>query len=65
MILPVGYWLGIVQSGSAAVGTAGFWKALIGGIALGSVLIIGRLYFTLRRPLPATQREQLAERAGA
>ncbi len=51
-ILPLGYWLGIVQSETPAAGTALFWKALIGGIAFSSVLIIGRLYRTLRRPLP-------------
>ncbi len=61
LILPTGYWLGIVQSDTAAAGTAAFWKALIGGIAIGSVLIIGRLYLTLRRPLPTGQPRELAD----
>lgn len=62
-ILPLGYWLGIVQSDTPAAGTAAFWKTMIGGIAIGSVMIIWRLHLTLNRPLPANA-EGLAERAG-
>jgi MATE family multidrug resistance protein len=50
--LPVGYWLGIVQADNPAEGTAGFWKAMILGITISAVLVIARLYQTLRRPLP-------------
>jgi MATE family multidrug resistance protein len=49
--LPLGYWLGIVTADDALSGTAGFWKSMILGIALSSVLVVGRLYRTLQRPL--------------
>jgi MATE family multidrug resistance protein len=65
LILPAGYWLGIVQSDTPAAGTAAFWKVLIGGIALSSVLIVGRLYLTLRRPLTTETDDAPAERVNA
>ena len=50
--LPVGYWLGIVSSQTALEGAMGFWKGMILGIAASTVLVLCRLYFVLRRPLP-------------
>ena len=52
--LPLGDWLGIVTADDALSGTAGFWKSMILGIALSSVLVIARLYRTLQRPLQLT-----------
>lgn len=50
--LPLGYWLGITQADTLLEGTAGFWRAMIIGLSIASVLIIWRLYYTLRQPLP-------------
>jgi MATE family multidrug resistance protein len=50
--LPLGYWLGIVSADNALDGTVGFWKSMIAGIAVSGVLIIWRLYYTLKKPLP-------------
>mgnify|MGYP003625808906 CR=1 FL=1 len=49
--LPLGYWLGIVTAEDATQGTIGFWKGMIAGIALTAVLLIWRLYYTIRKPL--------------
>jgi MATE family multidrug resistance protein len=57
--LPLGYWLGIQQADNPLDGTAGFWRAMIIGIGIGSLLVIWRSYLTLRKPLP-----QPAEPAG-
>jgi MATE family multidrug resistance protein len=51
-ILPLGYWMGLMRAETMAEGTAAFWKALILGLLICSVLIVARLYQTLRRPLP-------------
>jgi MATE family multidrug resistance protein len=51
--LPLGYWLGIVLTDDPQVGTIGFWKAIILGVALSSAVLIHRLWTTLKRPLPA------------
>lgn len=50
--LPVGYWLGITAATTAVEGTVGFWTGMILGIAASTVLVLLRLYFILRRPLP-------------
>jgi Na+-driven multidrug efflux pump len=50
--LPLGYWLGIVSADNALDGTVGFWKSMIAGIAVSGVLVIWRLYYTLKKPLP-------------
>ena len=50
--LPVGYWLGITVATTALEGTVGFWTGMILGIAASTVLVLIRLYFILRRPLP-------------
>jgi MATE family multidrug resistance protein len=50
--LPLGYWLGIASSDSALEGTVGFWKGMIVGIAISTVLVLSRLTLILRRPLP-------------
>ncbi len=50
--LPVGYWLGIVAAETAAAGTMGFWQAMIGGIALGTMILVVRLRWRLKQALP-------------
>jgi MATE family multidrug resistance protein len=50
--LPLGYWLGIVSADSPLDGTMGFWKSMVAGISVSSVLVIWRLYTTLQKPLP-------------
>ena len=51
--LPLGYWLGIVAADNPLDGTVGFWKSMIAGIAVSSVLVMWRLYYTLQKPLPS------------
>jgi len=51
--LPLGYWLGIQSADNALEGTVAFWRSLIVGITVSSLLVFLRLYRTLRRPLPA------------
>jgi MATE family multidrug resistance protein len=53
--LPLGYWQGIVVADNALDGTVAFWKSLIAGITVSSVLVIARLYMTLRKPLPQAE----------
>jgi MATE family multidrug resistance protein len=57
-MLPLGYWLGLVQAGNAAQGTAGFWRAMIAGIALSGLLISWRVLRLLSRPLPGAAAGQ-------
>ena len=52
LTMPLGYWLGIVVADNPLDGTAGFWRSLIIGIALSTVLTGWRLQRTLRKPLP-------------
>ena len=49
--LPVGYWIGIVGSTSALEGTLGFWKGMVLGIGVSTLLVMWRLNIILRRPL--------------
>ena len=49
--LPVGYWIGIVGSTAALEGTLGFWKGLVLGIGVSTLLVMWRLNIILRRPL--------------
>lgn len=49
--LPLGYWRGIMSADNARDGTIAFWESLIVGIAVTSLLVILRLYRTLRKPL--------------
>ena len=51
--LPLGYWLGMVAADNPLDGTVGFWKSMIAGIAVSAVLVMWRLYYTLKKPLPA------------
>jgi len=51
--LPLGYWLGIINADSATDGTIGFWKAMIAGISVATVLVLWRQRKLLQRPLPA------------
>jgi MATE family multidrug resistance protein len=51
--LPLGYWSGILQADNALDGTIGFWRSMIAGIAVSSILVFLRLWRTLRKPLPA------------
>lgn len=53
--LPLGYWQGIVVADNALDGTVAFWQSLIAGITVSSVLVIARLYHTLRKPLPKAE----------
>ena len=57
--LPVGYWLGIVIADDPQTGTMGFWKAMIGGIALTTIILVFRLRARLRMPLPESSGVQL------
>jgi MATE family multidrug resistance protein len=51
--LPLGYWLGIVVAQQQPLlGTVGFWKGMIAGIALSGLVLGWRLLNTLRQPLP-------------
>ena len=54
--LPLGYWSGILRADNALDGTVGFWRSMIAGIAVSSILVFLRLWLTLRRPLPEAQR---------
>jgi MATE family multidrug resistance protein len=64
-ILPLGYWLGMVRADTVTEGAAGFWKAMIIGILVSAVLIIGRLRHTLQQPLPPGAQGPGVEPAGA
>jgi MATE family multidrug resistance protein len=61
--LPVGYWLGIVVATDAQTGTMGFWQAMIGGIALSTIILVFRLRTRLttlqRLPLQPPLKEEL------
>jgi MATE family multidrug resistance protein len=50
--LPMGYWLGLTDAGSAYHGTVGFWIGMIAGIGIAAFLANWRLATWLRRPLP-------------
>jgi MATE family multidrug resistance protein len=54
--LPLGYWLGIVATDDPLQGTLGFWKSMITGIVLSTVILLARLLRRLAQPLPDTQR---------
>ena len=54
--LPLGYWSGILRADNALEGTVGFWRSMIAGIAVSSILVFLRLWHTLRSPLPETQQ---------
>ncbi|MBT4521809.1 MAG: MATE family efflux transporter [Halieaceae bacterium] len=49
--LPLGYWLGIVVAQNPLDGAVGFWKSMIVGITVTSILVARRLYTTLQKPL--------------
>ena len=51
--LPLGYWWGLQVADNPLDGTLGFWRAMILGIAVSSILIVSRVVVILRRPLPA------------
>ena len=51
--LPLGYWLGVMSTDDPVAGTVGFWKAMILGIAITTVIVSARLWRTLLKPLPA------------
>jgi MATE family multidrug resistance protein len=59
--LPVGYWIGIVSSTSPLEGTVGFWKGMILGIGVSTLLVMWRLNAILRRPLSPEFVEQSRE----
>ncbi|NCF18079.1 MAG: MATE family efflux transporter [Haliea sp.] len=61
--LPVGYWLGIATSDSALEGTLGFWKGMILGIAVSTLLVLWRLSHILRRPLSPAEDARAGEPA--
>ena len=60
--LPLGYWLGVMSTDDPVAGTVGFWKAMILGIAITTVIVSARLWRTLLKPLPA---EVLPENASS
>jgi MATE family multidrug resistance protein len=51
--LPLGYWLGIKATEDPNLGTEGFWKAMIVGITVATVLVVARAWQTFKKPLPA------------
>lgn len=55
LTLPLGYYLGIVVAEDPQQGTVGFWKAMIAGIALSTVILIWRLARILRGTFSATR----------
>ncbi len=61
--LPVGYWIGIVGSASALEGTLGFWKGMVLGIGISTLLVMWRLNIILRRPLTRDTIEPSLETA--
>lgn len=50
--LPLGYTLGFIVAQDPLEGTIGFWKSMIAGIALSTVILGFRLLKTLQKPLP-------------
>ena len=50
--LPLGYYLGIMNSDNAFDGAAGFWVGIIVGVTVASVMIALRLVLLLRQPIP-------------
>jgi MATE family multidrug resistance protein len=59
--LPVGYWMGIASGASPLEGTLGFWKGMILGIGVSTLLVLWRLRIILRRPLSDGASEQPPE----
>ncbi len=55
--LPLGYWLGLVITDDPTMGTVGFWKAMILGIAIAAVLVVTRVWLTLKKPLPKPDKQ--------
>lgn len=55
--LPLGYYLGTVVAQDPMEGTVGYWKAMITGITVATVLVIWRLRTWLKRPLPEFEQE--------
>jgi len=55
--LPLGYWLGMVNVQDATESTVGFWKAMIAGISVATVLVLWRQKRLLEKPLPTTSAE--------
>jgi MATE family multidrug resistance protein len=49
--LPMGYSLGLTDTGSELYGAIGFWWAMITGVAVAAILTCWRLAVFLRRPL--------------
>lgn len=56
--LPLGYWWGLELAETPTEGTLGFWKSMIIGISVASVLVVWRLVRTLRKPLPPPSSAQ-------
>jgi len=54
--LPLGYWLGIINAENATDGAVGFWKAMIVGIGVATILVLWRQRQLLQKPLPAPER---------
>jgi MATE family multidrug resistance protein len=61
--LPVGYWAGIISATSPLEGTLGFWKGMVLGIGISTLLVMWRLQSILRRPLSPARLEQSPEAA--
>jgi len=56
--LPLGYWLGIVSTDDPATGTVGFWRSMIVGTGIASVIVVWRVKRTLAKPLPSPNQWQ-------
>jgi MATE family multidrug resistance protein len=58
--LPLGYYLGAVDSSDPMDGTIGFWKGMIAGIGVAAVLVVWRLRGWIKKPLPVFKQESLS-----
>ena len=57
--LPLGFWLGIVASEDPLQGALGFWKSMITGIVLSTLILLARLLRTLSQPLPSADSARM------
>ncbi|MEE4659056.1 MAG: MATE family efflux transporter [Halieaceae bacterium] len=57
--LPLGYYLGLTDTGAELYGALGFWWAMIVGVAVAAVLTAMRLQVWFRRPLASYSQDIL------
>lgn len=56
--LPVGYYLGAIESDNPLDGTVGFWKGMIVGIGVAAMLVVWRLRGWMKKPLPTLSEDE-------